>query len=122
MPSATSTRSLARARKVAASDLLAEKAVLIRVMTTADGRRWMWLLLEQCGAFQDVEGEALDSLGRMGHKMGKRSLGLLLMRQVTLHTPDMYIRMTAENTNYTPPQDNDNDGRTFDPTGTDPFD
>jgi hypothetical protein len=108
MPSATSTRGLARARRIAAADLLAEKAVLISIMSRTDGRRWMWLLLEQCGAFLDVEGETLDSLGRMGHRMGKRSLGLLLMRQVTTHTPEMYIRMTAENTNYKPPEDIDN--------------
>lgn len=119
MPSATSTRGLARARRLAAADLLNEKAVLIRLMSTADGRRWMWLLLAQCGAFLDIDGPALDSLGRMGQLIGKRSIGLLLMAQVTHHVPEYYLRMTTENTNYKPPEGDNNEEEPDDGRPTD---
>jgi hypothetical protein len=84
-----------KAKAQAEKDLETNKTVIVALMSTLDGRRWMWLRLSESMLFQaDTQLE----LGVMAWRAGMRNAGLRLLQDVTSFTPDMYVRMTKENT------------------------
>ena len=69
--------------------------VLVQVMTTTAGRRWMWWLLSECGVFRSsFSPEALV----MAKCEGERNIGLILTAQIMRVRPMEYVTMTTENT------------------------
>ena len=94
MTSATNPRQIAAREKQRQIDAASERIVIQSLMSTVAGRRWMWLRLEQGQVFAD--GGSLD-LGSLAWERGRRTMGLELFRQTTRHTPDLYVRMTNEN-------------------------
>jgi hypothetical protein len=95
MTSATNERQIQRAKDQQAKDRRGEVTVIQALMSTVDGRRWVWLQLEFARCF--VEDSGLDPF-QMAYDKGRRNTGLKLLASVTQHTPQMYIRMTQENT------------------------
>lgn len=94
MTNAASTRGLARQRERQRADLRDEALVVQNLMRTDIGRRWMWLRLSECGVFQATTN--LDPQ-TMAYTAGTRNVGLALLSSVMRHVPDLYIRMTNEN-------------------------
>lgn len=106
MVSATNESRIKAQKAQMRKDQETDKTVVVALMSTPDGRRWVWNKLAEAQIF--VEGENLD-LGVMAYEKGKRNVGLRLLKSVTTHAPDMYVRMTRENTlvdlNEEPEQD-----------------
>lgn len=95
MTSATNETRIAAGRARAKDDAKLTAKVIGALMSTVEGRRWVWLELEAANIFMVVEGMPAD---RLLYHSGKRDQALRLYRQVTRHAPSMYIRMTQENT------------------------
>lgn len=98
MASAASEKNIAKAKKQAAKDALIDKTVVVALMQTPDGRRWIWNKLGEARIFH--EDETLDH-AILAYRQGQRNLGLRLLMSVTANAPDMYVRMTQENTGVT---------------------
>lgn len=96
MTSATSERAQRAAKKQAARDEDINKTVISTLMSTVQGRRWIWL--ELCFAQVFIACESLEP-ARLAFNEGRRNTGLRLLASVTRHAPAMYVRMTEENTN-----------------------
>jgi len=64
------------------------------VLSTVQGRRFMWGLIGECGVYalgfhhQETHSSAFDS--------GRRSVGLNLTTEITTNFPDAYLQMQAE--------------------------
>ena len=94
--SANGSRTQKAQRLQAAKDRETDKTVVRALMSSVDGRRWVWLRLSEAMIFvADVELEHAI----MAWKAGMRNSGLRLLTSVMAAAPDMYVRMTAENTN-----------------------
>lgn len=91
-------RSEPRARKLRAQqkrDELTRKLVVTTLVTTKDGRRYLWLELSECNVFAQTIN--FDSFAKTGFLEGQRSRGLKLLADICRWTPDAYILMTREN-------------------------
>lgn len=63
------------------------------VMSTAQGRRFMWRLLGDCGVFRaSFNPEAAT----MAYLEGKRGIGLQAMAHIDRACPEQYLRMQEE--------------------------
>lgn len=94
MTSATNETQIKKAKEQARKDRLNEKAVLTLVMSSVAGRRWVWLKLAEAQVFN--EEQSLDGM-YLAYRNGQRNAGLRLLAAITAHTPEMYLRMTQEN-------------------------
>lgn len=94
MASATNERQLANARRAAQKALDEDREIYTLIMSKGSGRAWMWRLLTHCQVFNDSDN--VDH-GVLAFEKGRRSAGLLLLKSVTTLTPEMYVRMTNEN-------------------------
>lgn len=113
MASATNERRIAAQKRQMLKDRETDKTVIVALMSTPDGRRWIWNKLAEAQIF--VEGESLDH-AVLAYQKGMRNVGLRLLASVSTHTPEMYIRMTQENApvplqdlNEEEPQDEDHE-------------
>lgn len=83
--------------------------VIRALMSTQDGRRWLWLRLSEAQLFDDIETTDPMLLVRLN---GKRSWAVRLLTSITRYAPALYIRMTEENIGRTleesPNDDTDN--------------
>jgi hypothetical protein len=68
------------------------------IMSTVQGRRFVWSMLVQFGAFRELFDE---SHALMAYKEGRRQIGLYLIHKINVDCPDQYQVMTNENTTYT---------------------
>lgn len=95
MTSATSEKAIRNARQQAKRDTETNKTIISTLMSTVQGRRWIWLELSFAQVF--TASETLDP-ARLAYNEGRRNTGLRLLASVTQHAPAMYVRMTEENT------------------------
>lgn len=95
MTSATNERAIRARDDRLKKDRAVNKTVIGALMSTIDGRRWIWLRLEEARIF--VADEDLDP-ARMAFGKGTRNAGLRLLADVTTFCPREYVRMTEENT------------------------
>ncbi len=70
------------------------------VMSDAQGRRFMWSLLNEFGVFGQLFNE---SHATMAYLEGRRQAGLFLMTKINTICPEQYMTMANENTK--PPED-----------------
>jgi hypothetical protein len=68
------------------------------IMATVAGRRFVWSMLVQFGAFRELFDE---SHALMAYKEGRRQIGLYLIHKINVDCPHQYQQMTQENTTYT---------------------
>ena len=62
------------------------------VMSTAEGRRFMWALLGECGLFRS----SYHPSALIHFNEGQRSIGLSLLGRVTIECPELYLTMQGE--------------------------
>jgi hypothetical protein len=75
-------------------------------MSDTFGRAWMWRKLEAARIFADpFTGDALVEAFNKGY----RSFGMLLLSDIMLHCPQMYLKMTEEANVRRINDDNDHD-------------
>lgn len=110
MVSATNERQIAKAQRAAQKATDEDREVISLIMSKGSGRAWMWRMLTHCQVFSDSDN--VDH-GVLAFEKGRRTAGLKLLKDITTHTPDMYVRMTNENAGAKlsdqPTQDEDND-------------
>lgn len=94
MSSAASEANQRRARQQQEKDALTNKEVITSLMSVPSGRRWVWLRLAEARMF--AEDESLDPQ-LLAYRQGQRNLGLRLLKAAQGHCPEMYVRMTQEN-------------------------
>jgi hypothetical protein len=91
--SATNERGIRKRREQQKRDRITDELVTKQLMSTADGRRWVWLRLSEAQMFSGNEN--LDPQ-YMAWEKGIRNTGLRLLNDVTTFTPQQYIMMTEE--------------------------
>ncbi len=94
MASGVNRKTIAEARRQRLKDQETEREIIQALMRTVNGRRWVWLRLEEAQVF--AIGESLDH-AVMAFEKGRRSLGTRLLESVTRFAGDQYFRMTQEN-------------------------
>lgn len=63
------------------------------VLSTKQGRGFLWRVLSLCGVYQDIN---TDSTEEMARKLGQRSIGLLLMQIIGDVDQDKLFLMMKE--------------------------
>lgn len=63
------------------------------VLSTVEGRRFIWTLLGECGIFRS---SYTDSVDRTIYMEGHRQTGLNLLKQIEVACPDRFIQMMQE--------------------------
>lgn len=76
-------------------DLATRETVIRALMGQKDGRRFVWLELEEASVFSQTFVPGQPEI--TAFQEGKRSIGLRLLGEVTRLTPADYMRMTQEN-------------------------
>ena len=62
------------------------------LMATAEGRRWMWWLLERCGVFRtSFTGDATTYFNE-----GTRNVGLMVIADINALCPEQFATMMTE--------------------------
>ena len=86
-----------RKEKQRRRDLL-KKAALRGLMNTAEGRTWMWDVLERCGVYQLSYALGSDALAAV-FREGRRDIGNFLIGEINRIDggPEMYMTMAVEN-------------------------
>jgi hypothetical protein len=95
MPSSTNERQIRAREQQKRRDRITDEIITKQLMSSPDGRRWVWLRLGEAALF--LENEDFDP-GRMAYAKGVRNTGLRLLNDVTRFTPHEYITMTQEAT------------------------
>ena len=68
------------------------QAAFRAVMATADGRRWIWWLLDRCGVFRtSFTGDATTYFNE-----GTRNVGLMVIADINALCPDLFVTMMTE--------------------------
>lgn len=82
---------VARTKKLARGDEMRRNG-LRQIMSTPEGRAWMWALLGECRIFQTCfTGNSTTFFNE-----GKRDVGLPIMAEITEHFADEYLLMAKE--------------------------
>lgn len=93
MTSTTNENQLKARKQQAARDRLTDEIITKMLMSTQDGRRWVWLRLSEASVFtEDTEFD----VGWMAFRKGVRMAALRLLSDVSTFTPTEYILMTQE--------------------------
>lgn len=105
----TDPDAVASEERLAASKARRELADLRTVLSTAEGRRWIWRVLEQTAAFRASYDP--DSPIRMAFAEGRRSTGLWILAELQAAAPDAFASLIAETyaASQLPPTDEDID-------------
>lgn len=93
--SATNERQIKTREQQKRRDRITDEVITKQLMSTPDGRRWVWLRLGEAALF--IENEDLDPY-HMAYAKGTRNAGLRLLNDVSRFTPHEYIVMTQEAT------------------------
>jgi hypothetical protein len=93
MPSASNERQIAARKEQQRRDRLNDELITGQLMSTVEGRRWVWRRLEEGALFQ--EDADLDPY-RMAYAKGVRNVTLRLLKDVQSFSPQAYITMTEE--------------------------
>lgn len=75
------------------TDAEAEQRRLNAILSTADGREWMWNHLGMCGVFQSTYASNTHDTA---FNEGRRSIGLRLLADLQEHTFKLYQSMEKE--------------------------
>ena len=94
MTSATSRSQIRARNKQIEADREVDHSVIVAMMGTPSGRRWIWRQLEFAQIF--IVNENLDPYF-MAFANGRRNTGVMLLSQVLAHSPDAFVRMLNEN-------------------------
>ena len=93
MDSAADRKSIRRREKQARIDAASSAAVIRNVMSTVEGRAWLWSFLSDCHIFStSFTGDALTS----AFAEGERNVGQRLLNTITSTCPDEYIQAMRE--------------------------
>jgi len=65
------------------------------IMKTKGGRRFVWFMLQESGAFKAM---SIESHAQMAYLEGRRNWGLMLLSKIQSDCPERYQPMLAENT------------------------
>lgn len=120
---ASDTRQIKAATKRSKSDRSMDDGVLLSLMTTPNGRAWMWRLIARCHAFRTpYTGEN----NATNFQLGEQNIGLELIADLLRACPDQFIFMMREANDGGRTDDNDghqrrspNDGRDDSGSGDD---
>jgi hypothetical protein len=93
--SATNERAIKKRNAQQRRDRVTDEVITKQLMSTPDGRRWVWMRLEEAKIF--VGDENLEPYN-MAFSKGVRNAGLRLLNDVSRFTPQEYIQMTTEAT------------------------
>lgn len=86
-------KDIRRREKQAKIDDAQHAAVTREIMSTAQGRTWMWTQLSRCHVFDTTfTGEALTS----AFNEGERNIGQQLLNEITSTCPDQFIQAMRE--------------------------
>lgn len=96
MTGTTSERGLAKALARQTKDRLAAQRTITLVMSTIDGRRWMYNELADAHMWDVNTG--IDPY-QIVYDKAQRNVGLRWLEAINRHCPAMYIRMMEEATN-----------------------
>jgi hypothetical protein len=105
----TDPDAVASEERLAAVKQQRDLADLRAVLALAEGRRWIWRVLEQTAAFRASYDP--DNPIRMSFAEGRRSTGLWLLAELQQAAPDAFPQMIAETwaTSQLPPPHDDED-------------
>lgn len=93
MTSSTNERQVKARQAQAARDRITDELVTKNLMSSYDGRRWVWLRLEEAAMFhEDLNFE----VGYMAFAKGKRVGAQRLLADVQKFSPTEYISMVNE--------------------------
>lgn len=68
------------------------------IMATDGGRRFIWFMLQEFGAFKAMP---IESHAQMAYMEGRRNVGLMLISKIQADCPERYQQMILENTTKT---------------------
>jgi hypothetical protein len=109
MTSIASEANSERNKKQLKKDREVDKTIITALLSTVDGRRWLWLKMAQGQLF--IEDADLDA-HRMAFKAGKRVVALQLLQSAQRYSPTMFVRMLQENSGVQ--LEEEDDGRSSD--------
>jgi hypothetical protein len=96
--SAVDQSAIDRKRDQQRRDGITRQIVIRTLMSTADGRRYIWLQLSESNVFSSTfTWEGGEGFARTAFLEGQRALGIKLLTLVTQLCPAEYITMTREN-------------------------
>lgn len=104
-------KSIRRKEKAARQADVARREIIHGVMSTPNGRQWMWDLLGSCHIFATTfVGDPLQS----AFAEGQRNVGLSLLADIMAHCPDYYIQAMRESNERHISNDTSTDRRSAD--------
>ena len=90
---ASDRKSIRRAEKSARQSDRTRQEVITNLMSTTQGREWLWSLLESCHIFaQTFTAEPLAT----AFAEGRRAVGLAILGDIMFACPDQYITAARE--------------------------
>lgn len=63
------------------------------VMSTGEGRRFMWRLMAKCRAFTSIH----ENSAKIHYNSGQQDLGFFLLNEIDEADPEMFFKMRNEN-------------------------
>jgi hypothetical protein len=93
MDNASDRKSIRRKEKAARLAEVSRAAVITEVMSTIQGRQWLWDLLGNCHIFSTTFNPE-PSISAF--QEGQRNVGLFLLADIMAHCPDQYIQAMRE--------------------------
>jgi hypothetical protein len=105
--SAVDPKKIERKRDRSKRDAITRETVIKSLMSHPDGRRYIWLELEEAKVFQQTLVLGPGGPEATAFNEGKRSGGLRLLTEVTRLCPDDYMKMTKENASVKLKEDDD---------------
>lgn len=95
MVSSTNERQIRERKAQALKDREISKTIVGALMSSRDGRRWVWLRLSEAQLF---DADLTLEHAYMAFEKGRKQFALQLLRDVNRFAPNEYIIMTRENT------------------------
>ena len=65
------------------------------VLSTVEGRRWLWRLLGKCKTFESI----YESSARIHYNSGQQDIGFRIIQEIDAADPEMFFKMRNENLN-----------------------
>lgn len=65
------------------------------VLSTVEGRRWLWRLLGKCKTFESI----YESSARIHYNSGQQDIGFRIIQEIDVADPEMFFKMRNENLN-----------------------
>jgi hypothetical protein len=97
MANAGSRKDVEKAERQAKQDETTRKVVIQSLMSTKDGRRYLWLELADGGIFSQSFTTAPGAFGIMCFSEGRRSSALRLFSDIQRWAPQQFVKAMIEN-------------------------